>query len=192
MIIFDLDGTLADCEHRRHFIDPLHPKNLQIEDGCIITIFPNGNCESNRQIKDFKPDWKSFYEACDKDVPIEPVITVMERLSPEYEGEMQIWTGRCESVRAKTNYWLMKHGLCLDLNILKNLKMRPIGDNTPLHELKERWLDELKLGDIVTLKSKENLDIREGIYPIDFVFDSDPKSIEMWKRRGVFVFNCCQ
>jgi len=22
MIIFDLDGTLADCEQRRHFVDP--------------------------------------------------------------------------------------------------------------------------------------------------------------------------
>lgn len=22
MIIFDLDGTLADCEHRRYFVDP--------------------------------------------------------------------------------------------------------------------------------------------------------------------------
>lgn len=21
MIIFDLDGTLSDCEHRRHFVD---------------------------------------------------------------------------------------------------------------------------------------------------------------------------
>ena len=28
MIIFDLDGTLADCEHRRHFVDP--EKNPEI------------------------------------------------------------------------------------------------------------------------------------------------------------------
>jgi hypothetical protein len=28
--------------------------------------------------------------------------------------------------------------------------------------------------------------------PIDSVFDSDPESIKMWRRRGIFVFNCAQ
>ncbi len=27
---------------------------------------------------------------------------------------------------------------------------------------------------------------------IDFVFDDRPKVIRMWRRRGIFVFNCCQ
>jgi len=27
---------------------------------------------------------------------------------------------------------------------------------------------------------------------IDFVFESDPKSIAMWRRRGVFVFDVNQ
>ena len=29
MIIFDLDGTLADCEHRRHFVQKDHYNNLR-------------------------------------------------------------------------------------------------------------------------------------------------------------------
>lgn len=33
MIIFDLDGTLADCEHRRHFVDPSdNPDYHQVSD----------------------------------------------------------------------------------------------------------------------------------------------------------------
>ena len=28
MIVFDLDGTLANCEHRRHFVYPLKNKGI--------------------------------------------------------------------------------------------------------------------------------------------------------------------
>ena len=54
--------------------------------------------------------------------------------------------------------------------------MRPIGDFTPDDELKEKWLDEAL--------SREEI--------IDFVFDDRPKVIRMWRKRGIFVFNCNQ
>lgn len=39
MIIFDLDGTLADCEHRRHFVDlPGFPHYFACTDGNIYSI----------------------------------------------------------------------------------------------------------------------------------------------------------
>ena len=50
LYIFDLDGTLALIQHRRHFVEG-DPK-----------------------------DWKAFYAACDRDEPNEPVIATMERL----------------------------------------------------------------------------------------------------------------
>jgi hypothetical protein len=50
LYIFDLDGTLALIQHRRHFVEG-----------------------------DLK-DWKAFYAACDTDEPNEPVIATMERL----------------------------------------------------------------------------------------------------------------
>ncbi len=59
--------------------------------------------------------------------------------------------------------------------------MRLIGDNTPLHELKEKWLDDT---------FEEHKFGRKT--PITMVFDSDPQSIEMWKRCGIFVFDCSQ
>ena len=52
MYIFDLDGTLANIEHRVHIL-----KNTD---------------NSNR--------WRDFYAACDKDEPNRDVIRVMENM----------------------------------------------------------------------------------------------------------------
>lgn len=181
MIIFDLDGTLADCEHRRHFVDSRHPKNIEITDGCTIIFDSKGYGESNHQINKFQPDWKSFYEACDKDKPIHEVKeTFISLLHEPYNREVYIWSGRCESVRDKTIKWVddeIFHNSESIEYINRILKMRPIGDNTPDDQLKEMWLlDEM------ILNGKT----------IDFVFDSHPESIKMWRRRGIFVFDCNQ
>lgn len=140
MIIFDLDGTLADCEHRR------------------------------KHIRKEIPDWKSFNEHCDKDLPIHPVIKfahILHFLSMEYE----IWSGRCESTRDKTMDWLSEN----DIQYCE-LKMRPIGDNTPDQMLKEKWLDE-------ALASGKK---------IEAVFDDRQKVVEMWIKREIFVFDVSQ
>src|ERR1700753_1514229 len=123
MIVFDLDGTLADCEHRRHFVTiPKETKHIFTdvtphENGCILIgeyRFQDG--------KKFKPDYKSFYEACDKDNLIIPVAEIYDRLwkQNDYYDDFQIWSGRCESVRKKTSKWLDKHNITYSL-----LKMRP-------------------------------------------------------------------
>ena len=182
MIVWDLDGTLADCEHRRHFIDPSKNKDYEysnfgkdpITREVCCDHSPRWHQKDNWNIK-FNPDWKSFYEACDQDSPIEPTIEIITSYGGydthrKYD-EIMIWSGRCESVRDKTEKWLSKHGIHYH-----SLKMRPIGDYTPDDELKEKWLDEV---------------LAEG-KTIDFVFDDRPKVIRMWRRRGIFVFNCCQ
>lgn len=172
MIIFDLDETLADCEHRRHFVQepPIWNRNENEFDPMSFNI----NCE---KWVNWKPDWKSFYEACDKDEPTHQTLNIFKLLSED--NEVQIWSGRCESVRHKTELWLWDHAGCgfdSSLTYPQILKMRPIGDSTPDDVLKERWLDEA---------------IAEG-KKIDFVFDDRPKVVRMWRRRGIFVFNCCQ
>jgi hypothetical protein len=177
MIIFDLDGTLANCEHRRHFVDP--EKNFSLyflPPGNTKNNMPSGWYTSNHER--WKPDWKAFYEACDKDDPIEPVINLFHDLNG-MEREVNIWSGRCESTREKTYQWLLDH---VEIKYItrfcpeKHLKMRPIGDYTPDDQLKERWLDEA---------------LAEG-KKIEFVFDDRKKVVRMWRRRGIFVFNCCQ
>jgi len=50
IVIFDLDGTLSDCMHRRHFVS----------DGAH--------------------DWDNFYEACDQDKPIWSIINLLNLL----------------------------------------------------------------------------------------------------------------
>lgn len=172
MIIFDLDGTLANCDHRRHFVD----KRLSKDHSYGLVYDPK---------KPFKPDWQSFYEACDKDTPIIPVIHTLEYFGEgkeygsdtpwvDYNG-IEIWSGRCESVKEKTEKWLSKH-LRYYYPGSPILKMRPIGNTEPDEVLKERWLDEA---------------IAEG-KTIDFVFDDRKKVCDMWRRRGIFLFNVNQ
>lgn len=137
MIIFNLDGTLADFSHRTHFLK--HPNT--------------------------PPKWKEFYEACDRDTPISEAIKVFRKF--QKKCDVQIWSGRCESVRQKTLDWIFYSGIDFPQNI--TLKMRSIGDDTRWDELKEKWANE----------------VIESGNKIDFVFDSDSS---MWRRKGVFVF----
>ncbi len=182
MIIFDLDSTLADCEHRRYFICPIRSNCELLADGkwyyndVMLTSDPP-------QRKRFIPDWKSFYEACDKDTPIKQTFYFLNELRPwnKVFGGFQIWSGRCESVREKTISWILKYSKVFceyngydELNMI--LKMRPVGDYTPDDVLKERWLDEA---------------IADG-KTIDFVFDDRKKVRDMWVRRGIFVFDVSQ
>ncbi len=171
MIIFDLDGTLADCEHRRHFVDQKknHEKYTKEYEEKYDKFYPGPVGKSYF----WQPDWQAFYEACDKDSMIIPVSEVYQRLwcQIDYYYDFEIWSGRCESVRKKTENWLEKH----DFTYSK-LKMRPIGDNTPDDHLKEKWLNE---------------NISQGI-EIEYVFDDCPTDIRMWQRRGIFFFNCAQ
>lgn len=50
LYIFDLDGTLADIRHRRHYVDGP------------------------------KVDWSAFYRACSKDAPNMPVLLTLEAM----------------------------------------------------------------------------------------------------------------
>lgn len=181
MIIFDLDSTLANCEHRRHFVDRDKAAEMGIcYEEVEITFggFQNGPWVlANDPDRLWKPDWNSFYDACDKDTLILPVAFQFYAMREKFgiQHPIVIWSGRCESVREKTIDWLKRY-FSLDINWTNHLKMRPIGDYTPDDVLKERWLDEV---------------IAEG-KTIDFVFDDRPKVVRMWQRRGIFVFNCAQ
>lgn len=174
MIIFDLDGTLADCEHRRHFVSAPERYVYSIRNTDAAQELVKTETE---EYKAFRPNWKAFYEACDKDKPIEPTIQLL-RYYHIFDENIEIWSGRCESVRQKTEEWLEK---CVfeDLDFSQyriHLKMRPHGDSTPDDVLKEKWLDEA---------------LADG-KKIAYVFDDRPKVVRLWRRRGIFVFDCNQ
>ena len=185
MIIFDLDGTLANIDHRRHFVQAP-------EDHCAKCYEylmkkcpkdPEFTCECGRQPCLWKMDWHAFHEACDKDTVISPTRCLLDFIAMKgYAHTLEIWSGRCESVREKTQEWLKQKSFAFACHPFEiKLRIRPIGDYTPDDQLKERWLDELyeqtKWG---------------SRHPVEFVFDDRPKVVRMWRRRGIFVFNCCQ
>lgn len=79
--IFDVDGTIADCSHRLHFIDG----SLGVK------------------------DWDAFYDACKEDEPITNVMRVLITLENSYE--IIFITGRPERVQDITCDWLDFHML---------------------------------------------------------------------------------
>lgn len=83
-VIFDLDGTLANLDHRLHFIK-VRPKN-----------------------------WKAFHACVGRDKPIEPVIIVLKALRATSQFDMIILSGRNEETRESTERWLKKHGIEYD------------------------------------------------------------------------------
>lgn len=116
LYIFDLDGTLALIEHRRHFVE--RPRGEQ--------------------------DWKGFFSACSGDYPNEPIIKVMESL--RRFSDIWIFSGRSDEARSKTVEWLTTHTSFASYDFdaafgaQDILTMRQEGDYTPDDALKESWL----------------------------------------------------
>ena len=150
--IFDLDGTLADFNHRLHFLEET-PK-----------------------------DWYSFFQACDQDRPIFPMVQTLLLLA-DGKNQVEIWTARCESVQEKTLVWL-KDTATIDVcpanlyqpsyHKVQRLRMRPIGDYSQDTELKRKWVRD---------------DFVEGSDRIDLVFEDRPRVVKMWCDLGI---PCCQ
>lgn len=119
LYIFDVDGTLACCKHRRHFVER----------------------ERGEQ------DWKRFYSACDKDSPITPVIATMERLR-HAGADIWFFSGRSDEVKDKTVAWLAQYTSFMTHELEgPMLTMRSAGDYTPDDELKRGWFEEMMLDD---------------------------------------------
>lgn len=173
IIIFDLDGTLANIEHRRHFVE--RPKSL---------VDPISGVGLSMDLH-WKPDWEAFYKACVDDTLSYPVgfvyralrreinMTEMERRffwGDKYiNQEIEIWSGREESVRSETEAWLAKNRITDN-----KLRMRPTGDYTPDEQLKEKWLMEV------------------GVENVLMVFDDRDKVVKMWRSHGIPCFQVAE
>lgn len=111
LYIFDLDGTLADCSHRKHFLD----------------------------YHDDATRWRRFYAACDLDSPIAPVIATLEAL--RRFADVWIFSGRSDEVRDKTVEWLTKHTSFMTHDLETALMMRQAGDVRSDDIVKLEWLN---------------------------------------------------
>lgn len=173
LYIFDLDGTLALIDHRRHMVEspwfeaePGHKlangQRFKIEGG--VTFVRDSS---------FKPDWNAFYQACDKDQPNWPIIGTMLHLYT-IGCDIRIWSGREDSVKQKTLMWLHMFTKIPLIKLDQMLQMRETGDYTEDHQLKRKWLNTLK---------------PQARKRLCAVFDDRDKAVKMWRGEGV---TCCQ
>lgn len=94
IIICDLDGTLADIQHRRHFVE--RPKGV-------------------------KKDWDAFHAACVDDTPMQTTIDLVHALkASRYNNKLWITSGRMSTVMTETQAWLLNKGVCYDRIIMRN------------------------------------------------------------------------
>ena len=118
--IFDIDGTLADCSQRLHFILP-----------------SKENMSGDIDLDKIAPDWDSFYKDCVNDKPILPVVELAHTLKDAYETLIFV-TGRPEKYMEETLNWLCDK---LDCNSVI-LMMRKDGDHRPDYIVKKEIYEE--------------------------------------------------
>lgn len=116
-IIVDIDGTVADCSHRLHWIQS-KPKN-----------------------------WKAFYAGIEHDKPILHTLEVIRCLamaedSYDLLNRIVFCTGRSEEYRNVTRTWLVKNGGSWVLDC--PLYMRSEGDHRPDYVVKEELLAKIQ------------------------------------------------
>jgi FMN phosphatase YigB (HAD superfamily) len=156
VVIFDIDGTLANNDHRKHFVEP------------------SGAWDPTTK---FKKDWDSFLSAeqITKDTPFPHVVDIAEAFACK-EHEILFVTGREERVRDATRIWLHTHVTdrwnqwsFLSTYIDEQLYMRKTGDYRPDHVVKSELADQI---------------IAKG-YEIYMVFDDRDAVVKMWRARGI-------
>ena len=174
IIIFDLDGTLALIDHRKHLVEKETafeqwffslPHKKQIE---YKAKYSPQNLMDWFVTEKWKADWDKFYDLCDQDSPNIPVIKMYDALGFYEDMELYIFSGRSEVVRDKTTAWLNNFGIFISVD---HLLMRPEGDFTPDEALKETWLQEIG-----------------GPERVFCVFDDRDKVVAMWRRHGITCF----
>jgi predicted kinase len=113
-VVFDIDGTLADCSHRTHFV--------------------NGS----------KKNWPAFMAGIPDDVPNFQVTflnTLLNFARSQGATNMPIFlcSGRSENERSDTEAWLNKYSVTCD-----KMFMRKSGDYRADHIIKRELLEEIR------------------------------------------------
>ncbi len=89
VILFDLDGTLANNEHRQHYVS-------------------NGNKK-----------WDLFFAEQSKDIPNKPIVELFHNLKQANKNKIFVVTARPENFREITNKWLSKYEIFPDRILMR-------------------------------------------------------------------------
>lgn len=146
-IVYDLDGTIANIDHRVPLLDAEY------------------ETESEK--------WDTFFDACDGDGVYPEIALLFDMLVHRCfieDRKVEIWTGRSEKVREKTERWLRLHLREFNSRGIKTeLRMRAIDDFREDTEVKGDWIKEYGRPDLV--------------------FDDRTKMVNWWRDQGIA---CCQ
>lgn len=175
MIVFNLDNTLANCEHRNYFIDPedKHPGYLRVP--CAHCT-PEAPHRAHKQVhrvtnEEWKPDWDGFDNACSRDRVNRAGARILKALV-DTQHVVEIWTGRSENVREKTVEWLKNKiwlGDIRHIDLLHRVKMRPVGNTELEGDLKLEWI-----------RSED----RNGS-KISMAVESQESMVRLWTQLGI-------
>ncbi|MGB0927939.1 MAG: HAD family acid phosphatase [Pikeienuella sp.] len=88
-ILFDIDGTLADIAHRRHFLT------------------------------DGRRDWRSFNAEMGGDTPNAPIVELYQTLWASGQYDLMLLSGRSEDQRAVTETWLTWNEIPFDQLLMR-------------------------------------------------------------------------
>ena len=143
LVVFDIDGTLANIEHRLDYVRS-KPKN-----------------------------WKAFDAGIPNDKVNLPVAEMFWALDATEQHTIVLASGRNERSRQATEDWLRKNSL----NAYEKLYMRKA--------------DDFRSDDIVKQEILDDIIADYGKKP-DMVFDDRKRVVDMWRRNGIWVFDCNQ
>ena len=134
-IIVDIDGTVAEIQHRLHFV------------------------------KDVPKRWEEFYGNIENDVPIMPVVRLIQSLWSDRANSIIFCTGRTDNYKPQTVAWLTKH-----VFRPTNLYMRSAGDYRDDSVVKLELLAQMRA---------------DGFQPI-LAIEDRKRVVDMWRANGIF------
>ena len=143
LVVFDIDGTLANIEHRLDYVRS-KPKN-----------------------------WKAFDAGIPNDAVNPHVAEVFHSLR-DAGHDIVFASGRSERTRDATVAWLDANGFWA---VSSHLYMRKA--------------DDFRSDDIVKREILDEIVADWGRKP-DMVFDDRKRVVDMWRRNGIWVFDCNQ
>lgn len=131
-VVVDIDGVLSDAVSRQHYL------------------------EAPRR------DWRSFFDACGEDEPVDEVRVLVDHLDPDLA--VVLLTARPVRVHELTEAWLHRYAIRWDL-----LVMRSWGDYEIASEFKQASVGDLR---------RYGFDLR-------LAFEDDRRNVEMFHAEGV-------
>lgn len=169
VIVCDLDGTLCNVEHRRHFVRP--PADFYIK-----TLGELEPVDLDRPLPVFKKNWPAFFAGIKDDTVNQWCADILKSLSDKYG--IVYCSGRGDNERKATEEWLYRHDL--DRFGKKGSIM-----NAPLY-MRNRH-DSRQ--DSIVKEIILDFEILCRYEPV-FMIDDRKQVVDMWRKRGFVCLQC--